>query len=331
MAKTLKDLKVVFMGTPEFSVPVLKSLIDLTNVVFVVSQPDKEVGRKRVLTPSPVKECALEHNIEVFTPKKIREEYEVVLNHKPDVIITCAYGQIVPKQMLDYPDYGCINIHGSLLPKYRGASPIQSAIMNGDEVTGITLMYMEEGLDTGNIIHAKELKISDDDTYGTLSEKLSLLGRDLLISTLPKIIEGENFDIPQNDDEATHTVKIKREDERLDFTKTRRKLHNFVRALNPTPLANILVNGEEWKIIETAIGEEKTGRVGTVTSVNKDSFGILASDGELLIKRIKVAGKKEMSVKDFFNGYKKENLLGIEVNKSWVRKKRKELLQMMIF
>ena len=315
MAKALKDLKVVFMGTPEFSVPVLKSLIELTDVVLVVSQPDKEVGRKRILTPSPVKECALEHNIEVFTPKKIREEYEVVLNHKPDIIITCAYGQIVPKQMLDYPDYGCINIHGSLLPKYRGASPIQSAIMNGDEVTGITLMYMEEGLDTGNIIHAKELKISDDDTYGTLSEKLSLLGRDLLISTLPKIIEGDNFDIPQNDDEATHTVKIKREDERLDFTKTRKELHNFVRALNPTPYANILVNGEEWKIIETAIGEEKEGKVGTVTSVNKDSFGILASDGELLIKRIKVAGKKEMSVKDFFNGYKKENLLGIEVNK----------------
>ena len=315
MAKALKDLKVVFMGTPEFSVPVLKSLIELTDVVLVVSQPDKEVGRKRILTPSPVKACALEHNIEVFTPKKIREEYEVVLNHKPDIIITCAYGQIVPKQMLDYPDYGCINIHGSLLPKYRGASPIQSAIMNGDEVTGITLMYMEEGLDTGNIIHAKELKISDDDTYGTLSEKLSLLGRDLLISTLPKIIEGDNFDIPQNDDEATHTVKIKREDERLDFTKTRKELHNFVRALNPTPYANILVNGEEWKVIETAIGEEKTGTVGTVTSVNKDSFGILASDGELLIKRIKVAGKKEMNVKDFFNGYKKENLLGIEVNK----------------
>ena len=315
MAKALKDLKVVFMGTPEFSVPVLKSLIELTDVVLVVSQPDKEVGRKRILTPSPVKACALEHNIEVFTPKKIREEYEVVLNHKPDIIITCAYGQIVPKQMLDYPDYGCINIHGSLLPKYRGASPIQSAIMNGDEVTGITLMYMEEGLDTGNIIHAKELKISDDDTYGTLSEKLSLLGRDLLISTLPKIIEGDNFDIPQDDSEATLTVKIKREDERLDFTKTRKELHNFVRALNPAPYANILVNGEEWKVIETAIGEEKTGKVGTVTSVNKDSFGILASDGELLIKRIKVAGKKEMNVKDFFNGYKKENLLGIEVNK----------------
>ncbi len=315
MAKALKDLKVVFMGTPEFSVPVLKSLIELTDVVLVVSQPDKEVGRKRILTPSPVKACALEHNIEVFTPKKIREEYEVVLNHKPDIIITCAYGQIVPKQMLDYPDYGCINIHGSLLPKYRGASPIQSAIMNGDEVTGITLMYMEEGLDTGNIIHAKKLKISDDDTYGTLSEKLSLLGRDLLISTLPKIIEGDNFDIPQDDDEATHTVKIKREDERLDFTKTRKELHNFVRALNPAPFANILVNGEEWKVIETEIGEEKTGKVGTVTSVNKDSFGVLASDGELLIKRIKVAGKKEMNVKDFFNGYKKENLLGIEVNK----------------
>ena len=190
MSKTVKDLKVVFMGTPEFSVPILESLIELTDVVLVVSQPDKEVGRKRVLTPSPVKKCALEHGIEVYTPKKLREEYEYILNKKPDVIITAAYGQIVPKQMLIYPDYGCINVHGSLLPKYRGASPIQSAIMNGDKITGITLMYMEEGLDTGNIIHAKEIPIEDDDTYGTLSEKLSILGRDLLVKTLPVIVEA---------------------------------------------------------------------------------------------------------------------------------------------
>ncbi len=314
MSKTLKDLKVVFMGTPEFSVPILESLIELTDVVLVVSQPDKEVGRKRVLTPSPVKACALEHGIEVFTPKKLREEYEYILNKKPDIIITAAYGQIVPKQMLIYPDYGCINVHGSILPKYRGASPIQSAIMNGDKTTGITLMYMEEGLDTGNIIHAKEIDIDPEDTYGTLSEKLSILGRDLLVKTLPVIFEGENFDIPQNDEDATHTVKIKREDERLDFNKTAEELHNFVRALNPTPLANILVNGEEWKVITTEVGSETKEKPGTVVAVNKDSFEVACSDATLVIKKIKPSGKKEMLVRDFFNGFNKDSLKGVVLN-----------------
>ena len=314
MSKTVKDLKVVFMGTPEFSVPILESLIELTDVVLVVSQPDKEVGRKRVLTPSPVKKCALEHGIEVYTPKRLRDEYEYILNKKPDVIITAAYGQIVPKQMLIYPDYGCINVHGSLLPKYRGASPIQSAIMNGDKTTGITLMYMEEGLDTGNIIHAKEIPIEDDDTYGTLSEKLSILGRDLLVKTLPVIVDGENFDIPQNDDEATTTVKIKREDERLDFNKTATELHNFVRALNPSPLANILVNGEEWKVLTTEVGDSVDGKLGEVVEVNKDSFVVACKDSSLIVKKIKPAGKKEMFVKDFFNGFNKESLKGVVLN-----------------
>ena len=314
MSKTVKDLKVVFMGTPEFSVPILESLIELTDVVLVVSQPDKEVGRKRVLTPSPVKKCALEHSIEVYTPKRLRDEYEYILNKKPDVIITAAYGQIVPKQMLIYPDYGCINVHGSLLPKYRGASPIQSAIMNGDKTTGITLMYMEEGLDTGNIIHAKEIPIEDDDTYGTLSERLSILGRDLLVKTLPVIVDGENFDIPQNDDEATTTVKIKREDERLDFNKTATELHNFVRALNPSPLANILVNGEEWKVITTEVGDSVNGKLGEVVEVNKDSFVVACKDSSLIVKKIKPAGKKEMFVKDFFNGFNKESLKGVVLN-----------------
>ena len=314
MSKQVKDLKVVFMGTPEFSVPILESLIELTDVVLVVSQPDKEVGRKRVLTPSPVKACALSHGIEVYTPNKIREEYEYILNKKPDVIITAAYGQIVPEQMLIYPDYGCINVHASLLPKYRGASPIQSAIMNGDTTTGVTLMYMEKGLDTGNIIHAKEIDIDPEDTYGTLSDKLSILGRDLLAKTLPIIVEGENFDIPQNDDEATHTVKIKREDERLDFSKSATELHNLVRALNPTPLANIKVNGEEWKVLETSVGESTSDKPGTVVAVNKDSFEVACSDSTLVIKKIKPAGKKEMFVKDFFNGFNKESLKGVVLN-----------------
>lgn len=314
MSKTLKDLKVVFMGTPEFSVPILESLIELTDVVLVVSQPDKEVGRKRVLTPSPVKACALSHGIEVYTPAKIREEYEYILNKKPDIIITAAYGQIVPKQMLIYPDYGCINVHASLLPKYRGASPIQSAIMNGDTTTGVTLMYMEEGLDTGNIIHAKEIDIDPTDTYGTLSDKLSILGRDLLAKTLPVIFEGENFDIPQNEDDATHTVKIKREDEELDFNRKALELHNLVRALNPTPLANIKVNGEEWKVLDTEVGEPTSELPGTVVAVNKDSFEVACSDSTLRIKKIKPAGKKEMFVKDFFNGFNKDSLKGVVLN-----------------
>ena len=180
MPKTLKDMKVVFMGTPEFSVPILEKLNELTDVVLVVSQPDKEVGRKRILTPSPVKAKALELGLEVYTPVKVKQEYEYILNQHPDVIITAAYGQIVPKQMIDYPSYGCINVHGSILPKYRGASPIQSAIMNGDETTGITLMYMEETMDTGAIIQAKEIAIDPEDTYGTLNNKLSELAVSIL-------------------------------------------------------------------------------------------------------------------------------------------------------
>jgi methionyl-tRNA formyltransferase len=216
--------------------------------------------------------------------------------------------------MLIYPDYGCINVHASLLPKYRGASPIQSAIMNGDTTTGVTLMYMEEGLDTGNIIHAKEIDIDPTDTYGTLSDKLSILGRDLLVKTLPVIFEGENFDIPQNEDDATHTVKIKREDEELDFNRKALELHNLVRALNPTPLANIKVNGEEWKVLDTEVGEPTSELPGTVVAVNKDSFEVACSDSTLRIKKIKPAGKKEMFVKDFFNGFNKDSLKGVVLN-----------------
>lgn len=309
----MKDLKVVFMGTPNFAVPVLKKLIENTNVVLVVSQPDAYVGRKKILTPSPVKQVAIDNNIPVLTPEKLRNDYESILNYKPDIIVTCAYGQIVPKQILDYPEYGCINVHASLLPKYRGASPISEAIKNGDEVTGITIMYMDETLDTGNIIHAEEVTILDDDTLGTLSDKLSEVGANLLIRTLPKIIEGENFDIPQDDEIATYVGLIKRSDERIDFNKTKKEVYNFIRSINPHPLANTLINGEEWKIIESKIGGDTTGEIGTITSVNKDSFGVQCLDGEILITKVKPAGKKEMRVQDLFNGYDKNKLKGLKV------------------
>lgn len=314
MVKDLKNLKVVFMGTPEFSVPTLEMLIENTDVVGVVTQEDKEVGRKRVLTPSPVKECALKHNIKVFTPHRIREEYEDILNLSPDIIITCAYGQIVPKIILDFPFYGCINIHGSILPDYRGASPIQSAIMNGDTETGITIMYMDEQMDTGNIINMEKCEIDIKDTYGTLSDKLSIIGRDLLLKTLPKIIEDDNWNIKQDDEAATYTKKITREDERLDFNKTRKEIYDYVRALNPTPLANILLDDEEIKIVEVEIGEESNDEIGTINEVAKKYFSIQCLDGKINITKIKRAGKNIMDVASFFNGYDKNKLLNKKVN-----------------
>ncbi len=314
MVKELKDLKVVYMGTPEFAVPTLEMLIDITNVVGVVTQEDKEVGRKKVLTPSPVKVCALDHDIKVLTPHRIKEDYQDIIDLDPDIIITCAYGQIVPKELLDFPYYGCINIHGSILPDYRGASPIQTAIMNGDAETGITIMYMDEQMDTGNIINMDKIDIDIKDTYGTLSDKLSLVGRDLLLKTLPKIIADDNWNIKQDDGAATYTKKITREQERLDFNKTRKEVYDYIRALNPTPLANILLNGEEIKIVEAEIGDESTGEVGVITDVDKKSFSIQCLDGKINITKIKRAGKNIMDVASFLNGYNKMNLIDKKVN-----------------
>lgn len=309
----MNNLKVVFMGTPEFSVPTLEALIANTNVVLVVTQPDAFVGRKKVLVPSPVKKCALDHNIEVFTPDKIRKEYASIFEYHPDIIITCAYGQIIPKELLEYPKYGCINVHASLLPKYRGSSPIYQAIRDGEEKTGITIMYMDEGVDTGNIIAAREIPISNVDTLGTLSDKLSKLGSELLLKTLPAIVEGTNFDIPQNSLLATHTKLIKREDERIDFNQSKEEVYNQIRSLNPSPLANTLIDGEEWKIVEARIGSDEKGEIGVIDHVYKDGFGINCADGEIVVTRIKPASKKEMAVRDFFNGYDKNKLLGKKV------------------
>lgn len=309
----MKDLKVVFMGTPEFAIPVLKKLIENTNVVLVVTKEDKAVGRKRVLTPSSIANVASENGIEVFKPHRLRQDYQIILDKEPDIIITCAYGQIVPKEVLDYPSLGCVNVHASLLPKYRGASPITQVIMNGEEKTGVTIMYMDEGIDTGNIIHATEIPIEDNDTYGTLSEKLSVLGADLLMKTLPSIVDETNFSLAQDESEATYVGLLKREDERLDFNDTAKNIVNKIRALNPEPLANILIDNEEWKIIKAEVGESSTGEIGIIREIGKDYFSINCQDGCVNIKEIKPFGKKNMLVKDFLNGYKKENLINKKV------------------
>lgn len=310
----MKDKRVVFMGTPDFSVPVLEKLIENTNVVLVVTKKDAYVGRKKVLTESPVAICAHEHNIEVYKPNKLKEDYEYILNKKPDIIITCAYGSIVPKVVLDYPIYGCINVHASLLPKYRGASPIVASILNGEKETGITIMYMDEGIDTGNIIMSRSIEIEDNDNSLSLSNKLSLLGANLLIDTLPKIFEGENFDIPQDNEEATYVGMLKREDEHIDFNNSVENIKNQVRAFSPEPYAFINIDDTEYKISEVEIKKCDVSKIGIIVEVNKDSFGITAKDGIVYIKRIKPSGKKEMSVKDFFNGFDKTSLLNKKVD-----------------
>jgi len=310
----MKDKRVVFMGTPDFAVPVLEKLIENTNVVLVVTKKDAYVGRKKVLTESPVAICAHEHNIEVYKPNKLKEDYEYILNKKPDIIITCAYGSIVPKVVLDYPSYGCINVHASLLPKYRGASPIVASILNGEKETGITIMYMDEGIDTGNIIMSRSIEIEDNDNSLSLSNKLSLLGANLLIDTLPKIFEGENFDIPQDNEEATYVGMLKREDEHIDFNNSVENIKNQVRAFSPEPYAFINIDDTEYKISEVEIKKCDVSKIGIIVEVNKDSFGITAKDGIVYIKRIKPSGKKEMSVKDFFNGFDKKSLLNKKVD-----------------
>ena len=194
----MKDLKVIFMGTPIFAVPVLEYLIKNTNLVLVITKKDTYEGRKRVLTYSPVKKCALENNIDVITPDKIKDAFEEISEINPDIIITCAYGKIVPECILSIPKLGCINVHASLLPKYRGASPIQSAILNGETKTGVTIMYMDKGMDTGDIISMESISIDDNDNLETLSNKLSILGANLIEKTVPLSMKRENESIPQN-------------------------------------------------------------------------------------------------------------------------------------
>ena len=301
----MKELKVIFMGTPDFACPVLKWLIDNTNVVLVVTKADKEVGRNHVLSYSPVKQLALENNIDVFQPIKIRDDFEIISEINPDIIITCAYGQIIPKAILDIPKLGCINVHASLLPKYRGAAPIQWALINGDEKTGVTLMYMDEHMDTGDIIDTKEYIIETDDNVGTLHEKLSLLGVDLLKETLPKIINKTNNRIKQDEKLATYAPMIKREDELINFNNNGKDIINKIRAFNPWPLTYFKIDNQEIKIIKASFEKKNNSSVGKI-NYSKKLMGIECKDGIIFLEVIKPFGKKAMNISDFLNGFDKK-------------------------
>lgn len=313
----LKDLKVVFMGTPEFSVPILNSLIDNCNVIGIVTQPDKMVGRKHEIKFSPIKEIGLKNNIKVFQPIKIRDEYDEILRLNPDIIITCAYGQIIPKAILDYPKYGCINVHASLLPKLRGGAPIHHAIIDGYNETGITIMYMDVGMDSGDIITQAKTKIEDSDTLESLHDRLSIMGSKLLIETLPSIINGTNNRIKQDLNEVTYGYNIKREEEIIDFNKSKREVFNQIRGLNSFPGAYFILDNKTIKVYECKIIDDLTCfdyPNGYIVRLDKTGLYIKVTDGLICILEIKLEGKKKMKISDFVNG-NKENYVGKIVNR----------------
>ena len=307
----MKDLNVLFMGSPSFSVSVLEELNKNVNVVGVVTAPDAYVGRKKVLTMCPVKEKAISLGLKVYSPIKLRSDYEFIKELNPDMIITCAYGQILCEEILNIPKLGCFKLHGSLLPKYRGGAPIHYALLNGDEKTGITLMYMDEGMDSGDMIAKEEIKIEDNDNIESLTNKLSIIASNMIIKYLPSLIDGTNNRVKQDISKVTFSPIITREDEHLDFNVTAKEIFNRYRMLSPNPLPNIKIDDIEYKIAECKI-VDASGKVSTVVSKDKNSFTIMAKDKGIMVSKIKPIGKNIMNVKDFFNGYHDE-IVGKEV------------------
>lgn len=308
----MDKLKILFMGTPDFSVNVLKGLIDNYDVVGVVTQPDKEVGRKREIKFSPVKELALENDIRVYQPKKIKEEYEDLLKLDVDMIVTCAYGQIIPKILLDFPKFGCINVHASLLPKLRGGAPIHKAIINNYPRTGVTIMYMVEKMDAGDIISQIDTPIYPSDNVGTLHDRLSEMGTKLLLDTIPNIISGVINPIKQNEEEVTYAWNISREEEKIDFNKDTIDIFNQIRGLNPWPGAYAMLDGNVVKIYNSRISESffTTRKNGEIGKVYEDGIGVSTNDGEIIITELQFAGKRRMTVKEYLNGVNPEKLIG---------------------
>lgn len=303
--------RIVFMGTASFSLAVLKMLIEEDyNIVGVVTQPDRYVGRKKVLTMPDVKVEALKYDIPVIQPTRIKEDYQAIVDLKPDLIITAAYGQIVPQAVLDIPRLGCINVHASLLPLYRGGAPVHQAIIDGQEKTGVTIMYMVKKMDAGDMIAQKETPILEEDTVGILYDRLSDVGAKLLKETLPDILKGTNQRIPQDENLVTYAPTLSREDERLDWNMSARQVYNKVRGTNPWPGSYTTYQGKTVKIwagqvhqCENAMKHHAHQDNGTIVKIFKDAIGVKVNDGVYLITELQLEGKKRMSVKDYLNGH----------------------------
>jgi len=293
------------MGTPDFAVPILQQLIkDDYEVVLVVTQPDRPKGRKRTLTAPPVKEEAIKHQIPVYQPEKISESYQKIFDYQPDLIVTAAFGQILPKELLDAPEYGCINVHASLLPELRGGAPIHYAIMEGKKETGISIMYMVEALDAGDILSQVKIPIEKDDHVGILHDKLSRAGAELLHQTLPQIFDRSLKAVEQDDELATYAPNIKRDQEKIDWSDPADKIYNHIRGLHPWPVASTTIDGTNLNIWWAEPAEsDQSGQPGEIIEVMDDRLIVACGDGRALsILEIQLAGKKRMTVKNFLNG-----------------------------
>lgn len=299
-------MRIIFMGTPDFAVGTLEALVQAGHeVVLAVTQPDKPQGRKQILVAPPVKETAEKLGIPVFQPKRVREPeaIEVLRGYEPELIVVAAFGQILPKELLDMPPYGCINVHASLLPKYRGAAPIQWAILNGDAVTGVTIMRMDVGLDTGDMIAKAQVEISPQDTGGTLFDRLAQTGAQLCVETIPSIVDGTAVYTPQDEQAATKVGQISKKDGLIDFARSARMIECQIRGLNPWPSAYTHLAGKTLKIWSAQVSDAHTdAEPGTVVSVEKDRFGVQTGDGVLICLEVQLEGKKRMSAADFLRG-----------------------------
>lgn len=307
----MKQERIVFMGTASFSLAVLKMLIEEKyHVVGVVTQPDRYVGRKKILTMPEVKQEAIKYDIPVIQPSKIKDDYQAVIDLKPDLIITAAYGQLIPQALLDCPRLGCVNVHASLLPMYRGGAPVHQCIIDGQEETGVTIMYMVKKMDAGNIISQRKTAILEDDTVGILYDRLSDLGAQLLKETLPSILDGTNESIPQDESLVTYAPTLSREDERIDWNLSARQIHNKVRGTNPWPGSYTTYHQKIVKIwaghvhqCENAMKHHGHLDNGTIVKIFKDAIGVKVNDGVYLITEFQLEGKKRMLVKDYLNGH----------------------------
>ena len=296
--------KIIFMGTPPFAATVLQGVIDSGEyeILRVVTQPDRKVGRKQEICMTPVKEVALAHDLPVLQPEKLSgsAELDEIMALGADGIITAAFGQFLPGKLLDSVDFA-VNTHASLLPKYRGGAPIHYAIMNGDAEAGVTIMEMVRKMDAGDMISQASTPILDEDNVGTMFEKLAVVGRDLLLETLPKYLSGELKPVPQNEDEVTFSPNISPEQEQIDWSKFAREVFNQIRGMNPFPVAHTLWNGGRFKIYESKVSEG-SGKAGTILSKSKKSLTVACGTGAIDLLTVQPAGKPKMDIVAFLNG-----------------------------
>jgi len=298
-------MRTLFMGTPDFALDTLKYLYENTELLAVFTKVDKVNGRGNKITFSPVKQFALDNGIDIVQPKSLRvdETYNLIKEYNPDLIVVVAYGMIIPKNIIDIPKYGIINVHSSLLPKYRGAAPIHAAIINGDDKTGVSIMYISEGLDEGDVILTKETPIYLEDNLGTLHDRLKVLGAEGVKETIKLMKENKVIRHPQDSSLATFVKPIKKEATKIDFNDKSINIFNKIRGMNPFPVAYTTLNDKVLKLYDSMYVEYAGNEIpGTVLSLGKDSIKVKTSDGAILIKELKLEGKKKQKATDFING-----------------------------